>query len=121
MPTKSVLKWIAGCAVLCVCCLSLSVYYKVFNDKGPIGPIVTMAEYNQIQKGMTFKEVSNIISSTIAGSNQVKDQSTISMVRRFTYEWKNDDGSYARVTFVDYQDKLPALVAFKDQEWLERH
>lgn len=121
MLVKSLLNWVAGSAILFVCCLSLSVYYKVFNDKGPIGPIVTMAEYNQIQKGMTFKEVSNIIGNTITGSNQVKDRRTGNMVRKFTYQWKNDDGSYARVRFANYQDGRPGLVEFKDQEWLERH
>ena len=65
--------------------------------------IVTLAEYNQVQKGMAYEQVVEIVGfeGTFDGEEQVTDDFG-SVVRLTAYTWKNGDfGGYMNTVFHD--------------------
>lgn len=57
--------------------------------------VVTMAKYNRIREGMTYREVTSIIGS----SGEEQSSSSIAGNTFSTYVWQNENGSNAMIVF----------------------
>jgi hypothetical protein len=65
-----------------------------------IEPVVTMAEYGQIQSGMTYEQVRRIIGA----AGEELSRNNIAGITTVMYSWTNGDGSNMNAMF--QQDKM---------------
>ncbi len=74
------------------------------NDPEAAPPIVTLAEFEQVETSMSYQEVIGIIGNrgiTMTPSTTVEGTDGNGETSR--YIWKNDDASYMKATFRDDQ------------------
>ena len=74
------------------------------NDPESAPPIVTLAEFEQVETSMSYQEVIGIIGNrgiTMTPSTTVEGTDGNGETSR--YIWKNDDASYMKATFRDDQ------------------
>jgi hypothetical protein len=81
-----------------------SVVQEVKENK----PVVSKAESDQIHEGMTYDEVVSIIGEE--GTLEKETRMTHSILT--AYKWKNDDGSYAFIQFIDKNTGTPVVTDF---------
>ena len=74
------------------------------NDPEAAPPIVTLAEFEQVETGMSYQEVIGVIGDPgIAITPSTTVEGTDGNGETSRYIWKNDDASYMKATFRDDQ------------------
>ena len=74
------------------------------NDPETAPPIVTLAEFEQVETSMSYQEVIGVIGDPgIAITSSTTVEGTDGNGETSRYIWKNDDASYMKATFRDDQ------------------
>ncbi len=74
------------------------------NDPESAPPIVTLAEFEQVETSMSYQEVIGVIGSPgVAMTPSKTVEGTDGNGETSRYIWKNDDASYMKATFRDDQ------------------
>ncbi len=74
------------------------------NDPEAAPPIVTLAEFEQVETSMSYQEVIGVIGDPgIAITSSTTVEGTDGNGETSRYIWKNDDASYMKATFRDDQ------------------
>ena len=74
------------------------------NDPEAAPPIVTLAEFEQVETSMSYQEVIGVIGNPgIAITSSTTVEGTDGNGETSRYIWKNDDASYMKATFRDDQ------------------
>jgi hypothetical protein len=108
---KKLVLWVGVIVVLVLLApAAIRLFPRVLSSLTPEAPpepeprdIVTLAEYNQVQNGMTYEQVVQIVGfeGTFDGEERVTDDSG-RPVRLTAYTWKNGSfGGYMNTVFQD--------------------
>ena len=74
------------------------------NDPEATPPIVTLAEFEQVETSMSYQEVIGVIGDPgITITSPMTVEGTDENGETSRYIWKNDDASYMKATFRDDQ------------------
>ena len=91
---------IGGCCLapfILIFIIIIAVFFTFNKSTDKEGPDITLAEFNQIQYGMTYAQCSNIID----GKGEVISETTIDNITTTTIFWEGNNGEYsgANITF----------------------
>lgn len=95
-------------SVMLALLLATGIYFIVKNNRDkagskPLAQILTETNYNKIEVGQTYKQVTDIFGAGRRTSSEVTDQ--------VTYIWETNNGKVLVITFTATRDKNNKIVA----------